>query len=372
MNTLHVDLRPDWRGGQYQAWLLLRGLAARGHRAELLTRHGSALAARARASGIRVHEVPGTLIALQAARALRRLLRTERFDVVHAHEAHAHTALWLAGVEPSVARVVSRRVVYPPGGNWLSRRKYRVGVDHYIAVSESVRASLERAGVRVNTSVVYDGVELPRLPTADTRQQARAGFGLPRDAVVVGCLGALEPDKGHRTALEALPLIRQAVNAHLLLGGAGRLHGELAARIRSLGLDSAARLLGYVNNLETFFAATDIFLFPAAAEALGTSLLLAMAHQLPAIALQATTAAEVIRDGESGRLIGSPRPEAIAGAVVYLAQHRDLARTLGANARATIEERFTADRMVEGTLAVYQTLAEARLALSAVEGRRAP
>lgn len=358
LNTLHVDLRPDWRGGQYQAWLLLRGLRACGHGAKLLTLRGSPLAARARRSGIAVHEVTAPFIRLRAARALRRLVHSGNYQVVHAHEAHAHTALWLARVPPTMAHIVSRRVVFSPGANWFSRQKYRPDREHYVAVSEYVRGSL-RPSLRDNATVVYDGVELPSVPSAEEQQRARKYFSLPKEATVLACLGALEPGKGHLAAVEALPIIRQTLPAELLLGGEGPLRGRLNDRVRRLGLEKQVRLLGTVDNLETFFAATDIFLFPATGEGLGTALLLAMGHQLPVVALDGTAAAEVIRNGESGRLVLSAEPETIAGAVVYLARHPELARELAANARTTVAQRFTADRMVEETLAVYRRILQA-------------
>ncbi len=359
LNTLHVDLRPDWRGGQYQAWLLLRGLAARGHRVSLLTVRGSPLAKRAQHTRIPVEEVSSSFARLRAARRLRELVHRERFDVVHAHEAHAHTALWLARIPGPGARIVSRRVTYSPAGNWLSGRKYRSGLDRYIAVSDHVRQSLATKGL-VNVSVVHDGVELPVVSSPASRKDARTRLGIPLDGVVLSCLSVLEPGKGQAAVIDALPAIRQSLPATLLLGGEGSLRRELEQRVRALGVDSAVRFLGYVDNLEAFFAATDIFIFLAQNEGLGTSLLHAMAHQLPVIALDETAAAEVIRDGESGRLLHSSRPEAVAGAVLYLARHPELARELALQARTTITERFTADHMVEKTLKVYRSVRQSQ------------
>lgn len=357
LNTLHVDLRPEWRGGQYQAWLLLRGLQARGCGVELVTVAGSMLGARATHARITVHEVPPPFLRLRAAKRLRRLTRTTSYSIVHAHEAHAHTALWLADLPATSVRVVSRRVLFPPRTNWISRHKYSHRVDHYIAISEQVRSSLAAEPFAyANVSVIYDGVELPTLPSPEQRRAARARFGLEKDAIVLGCLGTLEPAKGHLQAIEAMPTIRQSLPAHLLIAGEGSLRKQLSRRIHALRLASAVQLLGRVDQLEEFFAAIDIFLFPAVAEGLGTALLLAMAHQLPVIALASTAAAEVIEDGESGRLVLSRHPDTIAGAAVYLARHRDLAAQFAVNARATIAHKFTADRMVEQTLEVYQTL----------------
>ena len=194
------------------------------------------------------------------------------------------------------------------------------------------------------------------MPSPASRKDARTRLGIPPDGIVLSCLSVLEPGKGQAAVIDALPAIRQSLPATLLLGGEGSLRRHLEQRVRALGVDSAVCFLGYVENLEEFFAATDIFIFLAENEGLGSSLLHAMAHELPVIALDDTAASEVIRDAESGRLIHSTRPEAVAGAVLYLARHRELARELAVHARTTITQRFTADHMVEETLKVYRSV----------------
>jgi hypothetical protein len=79
MNVLHVDTRPDWRGGQSQVLLLLQGLRARGHRAELLVMEETPLAERARAAGIVVHAQPARLWPLAGPRTIRRLIAATGF-----------------------------------------------------------------------------------------------------------------------------------------------------------------------------------------------------------------------------------------------------------------------------------------------------
>ena len=69
MIPLIVDLETEWRGGQSQALLLLKGLYERGHAAELLTARGSPLARRANSAGIYVHEVSCAMLRLGGARA---------------------------------------------------------------------------------------------------------------------------------------------------------------------------------------------------------------------------------------------------------------------------------------------------------------
>ena len=87
LTTLHIDLGPQWRGGQHQALLLMQGLRARGHAAELMALGGAPLAGRAAADGFTVHEVAPRLARPHATLCLRRLLAHKPYDIVHTHEA---------------------------------------------------------------------------------------------------------------------------------------------------------------------------------------------------------------------------------------------------------------------------------------------
>jgi len=121
VKPLLVDLETAWRGGQNQALLLLKGLHARGHEPELVAAKGSALGERAAASGVPVHLVSRGLLRLPAAWKIRALVRSGRFHLVHANEAHAISAAWLARAHRLVPFLVSRRVGYPIGKNRLAR-----------------------------------------------------------------------------------------------------------------------------------------------------------------------------------------------------------------------------------------------------------
>src|SRR5690242_2751295 len=96
MNVLFVDLEREWRGGQSQALLTLRGLRERGHQVELVAAINSPLAVRSAEAGIPVHGVIRLGLRAWAALAIRRLIRKKHFDLVHVNEPHALTASWLA------------------------------------------------------------------------------------------------------------------------------------------------------------------------------------------------------------------------------------------------------------------------------------
>ena len=81
-----------------------------------------------------------------------------------------------------------------------------------------------------------------------------------------------------------------------------------------------------------------------------------MAQALPCVGVGRGAVPEIIRHGRNGLLVAASEPNEIATATLSLLRNPSLARTLGAAARETILERFSADRMVEDTLSVYRRL----------------
>ncbi len=164
MRPLVVDLGRDFRGGQDQALLLLRGLLKRGHAPELIALRDSLLASRARQAGAVVHEISPKFRRLAAALAIRRLVRARRVDIVHANEPHALTSAWLARAHRFVPVIVSRRVELPLSSDSFSLARYRAA-SRVVAVSDFVEKSMA-------------GVACPQTSRSDFRGRgnSRAGF----------------------------------------------------------------------------------------------------------------------------------------------------------------------------------------------------
>lgn len=356
MNTLHLDLGPQWRGGQHQALLLLHGLRSRGHAAELVALRGAPLARRAAADGITVHEVAPRLARPHAALTLRRLLTQKRYDIVHAHEAHALTAAWWAGAHRRAALVASRRVAYRLNSPGRYRAARRV-----LAVSQFVAETVVASGLtRDNVSVIHDGVELPPLASPQEKRETRRSFGIDDSAPLLGCVGYLLPEKGHEHLIRALPAIRsQFPQVRLLLAGSGPCEPELKSLTRSLGVEPTIRFAGFVQDVERVYRALDVFVFPSLAEPLGSSLLAAMAHGLPVVAAAGGAVPEIVDDKRTGLLVPPADAASLASAVADLLRDSTRAAALGAAARQSILDHFTADRMVENTLHLYQELTAA-------------
>ena len=356
MIPLYVDLEREWRGGQSQAWLTLRGLQDLGHKAELVAARNSPLAQRTAAEGIVVHMVPRLGLRLWAALAIRRLVEGGRFALIHVNEPHALTAAWLAGAHRRLPLLFSRRIGFPLRRGPVSRARYGA-VTEFIANCREVAQSLIESGIPTDRIVVVnEGVEVPPLPTLEMRHRARERWGVRENEFLFGCVGFLLPEKGQRYIVQGLAQIRREFpDARLLLAGDGPCREELEQLARDTGQTGAVHFAGFVEDVAQVYAALDAFLFPSLFEGLGTSLQAAMAWGLPVVSTARGGLAEVVDHGRTG-LVVVPDETAFASGMLRLLRDNELRRQLGQAAREEVQRRFSASQMAANTLRVYEKI----------------
>jgi L-malate glycosyltransferase len=348
-----VDSARGWRGGQNQVLLTAAGMVQRGHHALVACHRDGALLARAGAAGLDVRGLSfhGDLWPA-AAWALRRMLREERPEVVHAHDPHALGAALLAGGRAPV--VATRRVDFDLQG-WPSRWKYS-RARRVVAVSRAVADVLVRSGLSPATlRVVYEGV--PDRPPRPGGREALRALGVPAEALVVGNVAALTGHKDHETLIDAAAQVVQSVPAaRFVVVGQGELEGRLRGQAQDRGLGDRLIFAGFRDDLDRLLPAFDVFCLSSRQEGLGTSLLDAMCFGIPVVATSAGGIPEAVEDGATGRVVPPHHADALAAALVDVLEDARRRRTLGEAGRRRFCERFTADRMVEATLAVYGEL----------------
>jgi glycosyltransferase involved in cell wall biosynthesis len=354
MKVLFVDLEREWRGGQSQALLTLKGLRERGQEVELLAARDSPLAIRASEAGITVHQVPRFGLRAWAAGALRRLIAGGQFEIVHLNEPHSLTAAWLAGAQKKLPLLLSRRIGFPLQKNAVSQARFKV-VDRFVANSRNVAQSLVDSGIAAERiSIVNEGVEIPPLPTAQQRDEARKHWGVKDQEFLFGCVSVFVPEKGQRHLIEAMPLIRaRHPQARLLLAGDGACRAGLETLTNRLGQTEAVLFPGFVNDVAQVYAALDAFVFPSEFEGLGTALQTAMAAGLPCISTKRGALGEVVGN-ERTALVVEPEGKEFGEAMQRMIVDGGLRKKLSEAGRREVEQRFSADRMVDNTIRLYE------------------
>lgn len=358
MRILHIDTERTWRGGEQQIAYLVAGLAARGHRSVLAAPPDSEIRRRFDGSGHEVIpvEMRGELD-LRGVVALIETIRRLRPDVVHMHTAHAHTlGLAAARLAGRARRVVSRRVDFPIG-RASALVKYRFGVDRYIAITEAVAGVLREAGVAAGRiTVVPSGIDPVRLEGAD-RARGRRALGVDDAMTIVGTVAHFAWHKGLVHLVRAWREVASSrFDTVLVLVGHGEDEGMLRAAAHATGAAASIRFAGFRTDVPDCLAAMDCFVLPSVLEGLGTSLLDALALGVPVVASRTGGIPEVVTHEETGLLV-APRDEpALARAILRILDDRALAVRTARAGRARVLGRFTADTMVEGTLAAYEAI----------------
>ena len=312
------------------------------------------LAAELEGAGITVHcleRMRSKRFDWRAVRDLARLLRRERIALVHSHLYHANLygrlAARLAGV-PAVASVhnvytrskLHRRLL----NRLLSRGSARV-----IAVSDDVRRDLvEQDGIdpaRVVT--IRNGIDLRRVETGLSRQEARARLAIPDDALAIGCVGRLEEQKGHRFQLEAAA--RLDPDCKIFVVGDGRLRNELEAQARG-----RVTFLGARSDVADILRALDIYVMPSLWEGLSIAMLEAMAAGLPLVISDVSGVAQAFGGEECGIRVPPGDSAALAEAIRALAQDPQRRQRLGEAARRRVRAEFDIEAMIARLSAVYE------------------
>ena len=368
MFSLHVDTARTWRGGQNQVLLTVNGLRSIGHRAALVAHPGGELRQRVQEGLDLIPIAPRTEMDLTAAWRFSRVVRRLQPDVIHAHDPHgvAMAALALSfsagaargGRVPAL--VAARRVDFHLKGNSFSRWKYRQ-VDCFIAASEAIRQMLIADGVPADHAItVHEGIDVEHVAAAPP-VNVHETFWLPHLAPVVGNVAALVPHKGQRYLVDAAHLVVQEMpDVRFIILGEGELREHLEKQVHEYHLEKHVLLPGFRTDVLGCIKGFDLFAMSSVTEGLGTSLLDAMACGRPIVATEAGGIPEIVEDGVNGLLVPPRDHAALAGAIVRMLKDPASRQRMGDAGLARVTARFTVDRMVEETAAVYARLSAER------------
>ncbi|GAB4455455.1 MAG: glycosyltransferase [Anaerolineae bacterium] len=367
---LHVVKATGVAGAETHLLILLEGLRAAGLDAELLILAEPAKPVEAFFTRAAARGIPAHCLAIRRRldrglfHNLQQFFREGGYKVVHTHLIHADVHGIPAARRAGVPHVVSTRHADNPfrrrlplrlAHRWLWRR-----VDRGIAISEAVRRfciEVEGAPPHKMTTVHY-GLDPDTVQVGKgARNMLAAEMGIPASAPLVGSVCRLIEVKGIAHALRAFWQLAEAFpKAHYAIAGEGPLRRELETAARGFGLEGRVHFLGWRDDPHQVIAGLDVLLAPSLQEGFGLVLLEAMALRVPVIASRVSAMPEIVVDGETGLLTEPGDADGIASALSTLLANPDVAREMGANGRARLEAQFTAQRMVERTCAVYESL----------------
>lgn len=256
---------------------------------------------------------------------------------------------------------------YVPGDSPAMKRfvmelatRYANLSDQVFAPSESLRALLQERGVTTPINVVPTGVNLEHFAHGDGGAFRRR-MGIPEEAFVVGHLGRLAPEKNLEfLALALADHARRDPAAHFLIVGTGPAEGTMREILAHAGAEGRLHIVGILQQqaLADALHAMDLFAFASTSETQGMVLTEAMAAGLPVVALDASGAREVVRDGRNGRLLTEATPEAFSDALHWVAELAPERVAELRKAALATAEAFSMSHSADKALASYAAVKE--------------
>jgi glycosyltransferase involved in cell wall biosynthesis len=321
-----------------------------------------------------------------AARALRRILHERRTDVLHSHLFYSSlfaSPLGKLSRVPLVVETPHLREHWRHGlkGRYAVDRMAGRFVDQYIAVSEANRRYLvEEKGLPPQKIVViHNGCDVRRFhPHHKAPAGMRQGLGFQDGDQIIVSIGRLEPQKGHRVLLEALPLVRREFpRVRAVVVGEGALRSQLEERVAEVGLGDCVRFTGQQSNIADWLALADLTVLPSFYEGLPLAAIESLAAGRPAVATAVDGTPEVVVDGVTGLTVPPGDPEKLGRAICRLLGDRQLREQFALAGREWVLERFAEERQIQRTAALYQLglarrgrLSGGALRLVSANGRR--
>lgn len=316
----------------------------------------------------------------QAYRAVKRILREFRPDVVHTHSAKGGVLGRLAAHALRVPAIVHtvHGAPFHPYQSAAARTFFR-WCEAYaarrchalVSVADAMTDLLVDSGVapRAKFTTVYSGMEVePFLAADEHRQRVRAELGYADQDVVIGKIARLFHLKGHEYLIPAASRVVQVCpQARFLLVGDGVLRGELESQLQRVGLADHVQFTGLVSpeRIPQLLGAIDVLVHTSLREGLARALPQALIAGKPVVSYDVDGAREVVIPGQTGFLLPPKAIEPLAEALVRLVRDGDLRQRLGRCGRQRFTDVFRHEEMTRQLRGLYQRLLTGGGALSA-------
>ena len=375
-NILYLDSGSGIGGGQRSLLLLLKHLDATRFCSFVGCLGDSMLAAAARKAGHPVipldlpkqhdkgdkvrrftfDDITRDLWQLKVIFQLLGVLQEKQIDLIHANSLAAGLIGGIAAKLYGVPIVMHKRYATAYG---VLDRICEALLDRVILVSEATRWAFAPDSKQ---TLIYNGVELSSLQPSSQVETLRAEFNLDPDALLVGIVTRITPEKGIHTLIDATAKLKAVPSVQLLVVGGpyfpkdAEYIDSLKVQAKKLGVADRVIFTGFLEDTEAILSLLDVVLLASTIpEACPRTIIEAMGAGVPVIATPLGGSKELVTP-ETGILVPAEDPDAFAEAIMQLAEDAERRTQMGKACRLRAEQLFCATQNARLTEDLYLDL----------------
>lgn len=310
----------------------------------------------------KVDPVSDLLLTLRIAR----LIRAEKFDLIHAHGSKSGFLARLAAMGSGVPVIYSPHCfsfhdgVNPLLANLLAAlerfaARYLTARIITVADGEQTLARRYRVGFPQLFVTVHSGIDPANYDKPVDKTAQRAFLKLDENAPLVGAVGRLGKQKSPLDFVQMAALVYSHMpQTHFVWAGSGPLKEAAQNLSEELGIGEVCHFIGEYKDVPSLLGAMDCFVLPSLWEGFPIVLLEAMAAGVPIVATDIPGNDEAVSSGKNGWLVPPASPSALAEKVLGLLNNLEQAATFARSSRERIHQEFTRAKMLASIQNVYQ------------------
>jgi len=346
-------------GSVHQMFQAAAGLRERGHDVIVISRPDSILQRRCEEAGVAFVGLPlRNQFDIGSIRALARVVREKKPEVIHVHKGVAH-ALALAATwwNPAGAFIVNRGVSFPL--DILNRAKFRTRrVGRIVAVCEQIRQVVIKSGKLPPEKVVviYAGTDVAEFdPAKWDRRAFRSEKKISDDSFLIGQVGVRDW-KGWKELVDAVAIVPDVQLA--LIGCRNEAEAnDVMQYAESRGVRDRVHAVEYRTDMPKVLAACDLVVDASwAGTGITGTIREAMAMQKPVIATDCGGNAELVSSSDVGWLVPPRNVMALAGAITEVLEWPERAAKVARNAREHVVRAFSKELRISKLEELYATV----------------
>lgn len=265
-------------------------------------------------------------------------------------------------IAPPTVRIMSRRSL----NHYQAKHQLLRKLEHWLhprmdlvcGNSAAVVRDLRSEGVSPQRlRLIYNGIDIARFKSSQSRAAVRSGLGVDDDAVMLVMVANLIPYKGHADLVQALATVQAALPSGWVCVCVGRDDGigpALKEQARLAGIDTHFRFPGSRKDVPDLLAAADIGVLCSHEEGFSNAVIEGMVSGLPMVVTDVGGNAEAVVHGQTGLVVPARTPQALGEALLQVCLDPDLRRRMGQAGKERALNHFSMEACVAGYEALYR------------------